>query len=90
MNLIDILREVGEASAIPYEYKYIPSLKVAYFNTDKGTPYKVEFGMGVDKEMEISFGVVDERDTMNYEIDTNVESASPSISSAIIKSDLFA
>ena len=71
MKLIDILLEIGEASSKPYEYNYIPSQRVAYFDTDKGTHYKVAFGMDYDKEMEIAFGVVDGRDIMDYEIDTN-------------------
>jgi hypothetical protein len=71
MKLIDILHEIGEASAKPYEYNFIPSRKEAYFDTDEGTPYKVAFGVDGDKEMEIAFGVVDGRDIMDYEIDTN-------------------
>lgn len=71
MNLIDILREIGETRTTPYEYNYSPKQKVAYFDTDEGTSYKVAFGMGYDNEMEISFGVVDGRDIMDYEIDTN-------------------
>jgi len=71
MNLIDILYEIGEASATPYEYKYRPHIQEAYFTTDEGTHYKVKFGVGSDKEMEITFGVVDESDDINYEIDTN-------------------
>jgi hypothetical protein len=71
MKLTDILREIGEASSAPYDYKYSGDLYEAYFTTDKGTPYKVNFGIDEYGEMEISFGTVDERDNMNYEIDTN-------------------
>jgi len=72
MKLTDILREIGEASSTPYEYEYIKQLNSAYFTTDKGTQYKVKFGVDPsDKQMEIVFGVVDDSDNMNYEIDTN-------------------
>jgi len=70
MKLIDILHEIGEASAIPYEYKYYKPLQSAYFTTNEGTNYKVTFGIS-GKDMEIAFGVVDESDNINYEIDTN-------------------
>jgi hypothetical protein len=70
MKLTDILREIGEASSIPYEYKYSGDFREAYFTTDKGTQYKVSFGDEYG-EMEIAFGTVDGSDNINYEIDTN-------------------
>lgn len=71
MKLLDILREIGEASSTPYEYKYDRTLKAAYFTTEDGTLYKVTFGGLSSNDMEIRFGVTDGSDNMDYEIDTN-------------------
>jgi hypothetical protein len=70
MKLLDILREIGEASATPYEYTYNGVLRAAYFTTEDDIQYKVTFGT-FDNDMEIAFGVVDGSDVMDYEIDTN-------------------
>lgn len=71
MKLIDILREIGEASATPYEYSYNKYFGEAYFTTEDNTQYKVSFKT-FDRTMEIAFGVVVSLgDVVDYEIEPN-------------------
>lgn len=53
IRLRRILAEIGEASATPYPYTMYNT--EAYFETEGGTMYQVEFSAGSDEVMEIAF-----------------------------------
>jgi len=72
IKLIDILNEVGDASATPYEYEYNKSKYKAYFVTEDNIKYIVYFDVD-DNKMKIDFGVMfdDDEDDVDFEIITN-------------------
>ena len=78
MKLLDILKEIGEASAKPYKWENYfdeEDHKEYGFETDSGLNYKLEIGIQEsDKEKDsavVSFGIVEE-DGSDYFTDYDV------------------
>jgi hypothetical protein len=78
IKLVDLLREVGDATAKPYRsdlFTVSQDTKVYGFTTDKGTMYTVELVQSTDKNniLDVSFYPVDEEDPdkEDFTVNTN-------------------
>jgi hypothetical protein len=74
IKLLNILKEIGEASITPYEYDYDRSKHKAFFTTEHGIKYIVYFDISKG-EMKVDFGVRyeddDDDENVDFEIITN-------------------
>jgi len=78
IKLIDLLKEVGDATSKPYKYdlySVFNDMRVYGFDTDKDTMYTVELVQPTDKNntLDVSFYPVDEEDPdkEDFTVNTN-------------------
>lgn len=69
IKLTDLLKEIGETYATPYEYDYNGPEHKAFFTTEHGDEYIVYFDMSKE-EMKVNFGIRYEDD---YDEDADFE-----------------